>query len=92
MAKDMEIDDVITFHGRFTKAQVYDLLSDMDFMASSSLVESFGCSIAEGAMFGCPAVVTRCGGVESIVNDKTGLVVDKGNKLVCSDEKCGYLI
>lgn len=77
LAKELNIDDKIVFHGSFTKEQVYNLVSDMDFMVSASLVESFGCSIAEGAMFGCPAVVTRCGGLESIVDEETGIVVDK---------------
>ena len=43
-------------------------------------MESFGCSIAEVQMLGIPVVATRCGGPESIVTPKTGILVDKDNE------------
>lgn len=79
MAKDLGIEDVCIFYGTCQKQEVYDIVSEMDFMVSASLFESFGCSIAEGMMLGKPAVVTRCGGLESIVNSETGILVDAGS-------------
>ena len=48
-------------------------------MVSSSLVESFGCSIAEALLMGKPVLTTRCGGPESFVTNKVGILVDKGS-------------
>lgn len=77
MAKKLDIEDCCIFYGRKSREEVYQIVSEMDFMVSASIFESFGCSIAEGQMVGKPAVVTRCGGLESIVNEDTGIIVEK---------------
>lgn len=76
MAIDLGIENSCIFYGNCDKKEVYRIVSEMDFMISASIFESFGCSIAEGMMLGKPAVVTRCGGLESIVNEKTGILVE----------------
>lgn len=76
MATDLGIADSIAFYGACERSKVYNIVSDSDFIVSASLVESFGCSVAEGVMLGKPAVGTRCGGLESIINDKTGILVN----------------
>lgn len=75
MAVELEIENSCIFYGNRDKKEVYHIVSEMDFMISASIFESFGCSIAEGMMLGKPAVATRCGGLESIVNEKTGILV-----------------
>ena len=80
MAQKLEITQNCIFYDHCSKEQVYEIVSEMDFMVSSSLFESFGCSIAEGMMMGKPAVATRSGGIESIVNDETGILVEKGSE------------
>lgn len=76
MAVELGIQSSCVFYGDCDKKEVYQIVSDMDFMISASVFESFGCSIAEGMMLGKPAVATRCGGLESIVNADTGILVD----------------
>lgn len=79
-AEELGIDAECVFYGRCSKEKVYQIIYQMDFMLSASLFESFGCSIAEGQMLGKPAVVTRCGGLESIVDNDTGILVEKGSE------------
>lgn len=79
MAKKLEISDICLFHGSVNKDMVYKVISQMDFLVSSSQVESFGCSIAEATILGKPVVATDCGGPASIVNNSNGILVEKGN-------------
>lgn len=75
MAVELGIENSCVFYGECDKNEVYHIVSEMDFMVSASIFESFGCSIAEGMMLGKPAVATRCGGIESIINADTGILV-----------------
>lgn len=80
MASDFGISKQCIFHGQYTRKQVQEIMQESDFLVSASVLESFGCSIAEAQIVGIPVVATRCGGPESIVNQKTGILVDKGNE------------
>lgn len=77
MAVKMGIQEECIFYGRLSKDAVYSVLKQMDFLVSASKFESFGCSIAEAMMAGKPVVATKCGGPESIITDKTGMLVEK---------------
>lgn len=88
LSKEFHLEEQCIFYGRCPKGKVYDIVSQVDFMLSASLFESFGCSIAEGMMLGKPAVVTRCGGLESIVNENTGILVEKDD----ADELYGGIV
>lgn len=79
MARDMEIEDRVIFHGMCDKQKVYEIVSQMDFLVSASLVESFGCSIAEALLLGKPVLATRCGGPEGFVTNQVGRLVEKGS-------------
>lgn len=79
MADEMGIGESVIFYGNCTKKKVYEIISQMDFLVSASLVESFGCSIAEALLLGKPVLATRCGGPEGFVNEKVGVLVDKGS-------------
>ncbi len=79
-AKELHIEKQCVFYGSCPKEKVYAIVNDMDFLVSASLYESFGCSVAEALMLGKPAVVTKCGGPESIVNNQTGILVDVNNE------------
>lgn len=80
IATELGIDDICVFYGNVLHEQVYKILFDMDFLISASLFESFGCTIAEGLMLGKPAVVTRSGGVESIISSENGILVERENE------------
>lgn len=79
MAEQLKISDNIVFYGMCAKEKVFEIVSQMDFLISASLVESFGCSIAEAMLLGKPVLATKCGGPEGFVNDKTGILVQKGS-------------
>lgn len=80
MAADCGIAEDCIFHGSCSKQKVFEIVNEMDFLLSASLLESFGCSLAEAMMLGKPVVATRSGGPESFVNDKVGILVDKGSE------------
>ena len=77
---DLGIANQCIFHGQCTRERVQEIVQEVDFLVSASILESFGCSIAEAQIQGIPVVATRCGGPESIVIPKTGILVDKGNE------------
>ncbi len=79
MVKELQLDEQVVFYGMCSKEKVYEILAQLDFLVSSSLVESFGCSIAEALLMGKPVLATRCGGPESFVTNKVGILVDKGS-------------
>lgn len=78
-ANQMGLSEHCTFYGGCTYDKVFEIESEMDFVVSASLFESFGCAVAEAAMLGKPVVATKSGGVESIVNADNGILVEKGS-------------
>lgn len=78
-ANRLELACYCTFYGKCTCEKVFEIESEMDFVVSASLFESFGCAVAEAAMLGKPIVATKSGGVESIVNTDNGILVEKGS-------------
>lgn len=78
-ASELELDDICTFYGLCEKEKLFAIESEMDYMVSASLFESFGCAVAEGMMLGKPFVASKSGGVESIVNKDNGILVEKGS-------------
>lgn len=79
LAKELGIYDATKFYDAVPRMTALDIIESSDFIVSASLVESFGCFIAEGVMLGKPAVGTRCGGPQSIIDDENGILVEKGS-------------
>ena len=77
LADEIGISDYCIFYGGCQKEEVYSIISDMDFLVSASIFESFGCAIAESLLLGVPVVATKCGGPESIINSNNGILVEK---------------
>lgn len=80
MAEEYGVADNCIFYGSCSKPKVFEIVNEMDFLISASLLESFGCSLAEAMMLGKPVVATKSGGPESFVNDRVGMLVDKGSE------------
>jgi glycosyltransferase involved in cell wall biosynthesis len=78
MARELQIDGVVRFHGLKTKEEVASLMQRCSFFVLPSLAETFGCVVAEALACGKPVVVTRCGGPEDFVNENVGLLVPPG--------------
>jgi len=79
LAKTLGVSDNCLFYGLCDKNKLFAIESEMDFVISASLFESFGCAIAEAAMLGKPIVASKSGGVESIVNPQNGILVETGS-------------
>jgi len=52
------------------------VMSTHEVILSSSIVETFGLSIAEAQALGIPTVVTNSGGVMDIVTAETGIITE----------------
>lgn len=78
LARELEITDVVTFHGRIPHEQVPAYVSRMDLMLMPSVFESetFGVAAAEAEAMGVPVVATTVGGIpEAVADGVTGLLV-----------------
>lgn len=80
LATNLGVQEQCIFYGHCPREQVQEIMSEVDFLVSASIMESFGCSIAEAQMLGIPVLATRCGGPESIVSPQTGILVDSNNE------------
>lgn len=80
LAQRIEIDKFCRFYGHCEKKKVFQIVNQMDFGISASLFESAGVSIEEMLLLGKPVVVTKSGGVNSLVSADNSIVVDKGSE------------
>ncbi len=77
IAKELNIEEVCVFHGLCDRKKVYTLMSQVDFCISASIFECSGVSVQEAMLLGNPLVVTKSGGANSLVTDKTAIIVDR---------------
>jgi len=78
LARDLDIDDIVTFHGQKSKEEVVDFMRECDFLVLPSVWEAFGIVLIEAMACGKPVVATSCGQRE-IVNERTGILVPPKN-------------
>lgn len=80
VAHDLGVEDRVTFHGHVSEAEKHDLLARAWVHAMPSLKEGWGLVVVEAGVHGTPTVAfTEAGGpTDSIVHDRTGLLVDGG--------------
>ena len=79
LAKQLGISNRCTFHGRVDTKDMPELYRKSDFVILPSLKETFGCVLIEALSTGKPVLATNCGGPQSIVNEKVGLLVQPGS-------------
>lgn len=79
MAKELDIEDICVFHGECTREELYEIVNEMDFFVSASLMECSGVSVEEAMLLGKPILGTNSGGVDSLVPKNAGMIVQKGN-------------
>lgn len=66
--------DFLTILPRLGRKELREMMTRHDVILSSSVVETFGLSIAEAQALGIPALVTNSGGVTDIITSETGMV------------------
>lgn len=79
LAKKLDIDKNVKFLGGLSRDQVKIEMSNASALVHPSRYETFGVVITEALAMGLPVIATRCGGPESIIVDKVGLLVDPGS-------------
>ena len=79
LAKKLDIDKNVKFLGGLSRDQVKIEMSNASALVHPSRYETFGVVIIEALAMGLPVIATRCGGPESIIVDKVGLLVDPGS-------------
>lgn len=77
MAKELGVEDICIFHGECTRTELYEIVNEMDFFVSASLVECSGVSVQEAMLLGKPVLGTNSGGVDSLVPKEAGMIVEK---------------
>jgi len=78
-ARELGISGHCTFLGRLPRRQVYNLISQCDFLVAPSLHETFCIAVAEAMARGKPVVATRSGGPEHFVPPEAGRLVQPGD-------------
>jgi hypothetical protein len=83
MVVDMGLSDAVIFAGERT--DIPDTLAAFDVALQCSLTENLGGSI-EGLLMARPMVVTRVGGfTDSVLHEKTGLLVPRSDPVALAD-------
>lgn len=85
MSKELGIEKECIFYGDCSREKVYEIVSQMDFFVSASILECSGVSVQEAMLLGKPILVTKSGGANSLVTEDTAIVVDKGNVQALAD-------
>lgn len=85
MAMELGVDDVCIFHGGCERRKLYEIVNEMDFFVSASLVECSGVSVQEAMLLGKPVLGTNSGGVDSLVPVEAGHIVEKANAQALAD-------
>lgn len=75
LAGDLGISDKVMFLGLLKREQVLEEMAKADSFVLSSKYETFGVVVVEALALGKPVVATRCGGAESIIRNRDGILV-----------------
>lgn len=79
MARDLGITENVNFLGKLDRHRVPAEMATADAYVLSSQYETFGVALIEALAMGLPAVATRCGGPETILSVRQGILVTSGN-------------
>lgn len=85
LAIELNVADVCEFHGGCNRTKLYEIVNEMDFFVSASLVECSGVSVQEAMLLGKPVLGTNSGGVDSLVPMQAGHIVEKANAKALAD-------
>ena len=80
LSDKLELNDHVFFHGNQSNDYVFKILSRSHALLLNSYIETFSIICAEALLCGIPVIATKCGGPESFLNDKTGILIDLDNK------------
>ena len=79
LAQKLQINDHVEWLGALTREEALKEFQQCQSFVLSSLHESMGVVYTEAIACGKPVIGTRCGGPESIINEKNGLLAEPGD-------------
>ena len=79
LVRKLGLSTQVVFLGALSREQVLEQVEAADAFVSSSHYETFGVVVAEALALGKPVIATRCGGPESIVRNRDGILVAPAN-------------
>lgn len=79
LAIELEIADQTNFLGQINREQLLQEMQKCNALVHPSYYETFGVVIIEALSCGKPVISTKCGGPESLVNNKNGILVPVGD-------------
>ncbi len=89
LAKDLDIEDSVTFTGRIDNKDMPALYQNADIMVNGSLVDNMPISILEALACGTPIVSTNVGGIPQLVeHERTALLVGAKDHVAMADALC----
>ncbi len=77
--ESLQLQNDIIMLGLLSRQKILEAIQQSDSIVLSSDYETFGVVLIEGMLFGKPVIATKCGGPESFVNDKCGILIETGN-------------
>ena len=80
LSNRLKLSNHISFHGNRNNEYIFKTLSRSHVLILNSYFETFSIICAEALLCGIPVISTKCGGPESFLNDKTGILIDIDNK------------
>ncbi len=91
LARELDLTDMVHFHGLKTKQEVAVFMRQSDFFVLPSLFETFGAVLIEAMACGKPVVATDIGGPNEIVTPNVGKLVPPGDAAALA-EAIGYML
>src|SRR6266568_3047987 len=80
LVAELHIEKVVTFYGRVSEEEKAKLLAKSWAAIQPSQIEGWGITVIEANAAGTPVIASQVNGlIDSIVDGKTGLLVDQGN-------------
>ncbi|BBN80392.1 glycosyl transferase family 1 [Pseudoalteromonas sp. A25] len=79
LSSQLQLTKQIKFIGSISRQRALEEIKSANALVSASLYETFGVVLIEALALGKPVIATRCGGPETIVTDKVGLLADKNS-------------
>lgn len=83
--KSLQLQNDVIMHGLLSRQKILESIQQADSIVLSSDYETFGVVLIEGMLFGKPVIATKCGGPESFVNDKCGILIETGSETQLTD-------
>lgn len=76
LIENLKLSDRIELIEYLSPNKLSRLIKDSDCLVLNSTYETFGVIVAEALACGTPAIISKCGGPEHMINSTNGLVVD----------------